>query len=73
MNHNDIWTERVRLQRERMKKRIEIMEPYDRFYDSRLHELQKKCEILGHNFHFSSFNVIGELICICEYCGKREK
>lgn len=77
MNHDDIWSESVKIDRERRQKRKELMEEYDsKFYYPELKKLQENCEKLGHSFVFTKFGsclpnrTLGDAFYHCEYCGK---
>lgn len=70
MTHDDIWAESLRLNKERRKKLEELMEEYDStIYYPALSKMRENCETLGHEFIFSSFNMVGRSVYRCHYCG----
>lgn len=71
MNHKDIRTEKLKLDRERRQKLEKFLDEYDgKFYDPELKKLQENCEKLGHNFVFTNFGPVGDAFYHCEHCGK---
>lgn len=78
MDHNDIWKEKSRLERERGVKLREFLADYDsKVYNPNIKQLQENCEKLGHEYSFHGYNFIKSYTIIdvscaiykCNYCG----
>lgn len=70
MNHDDIWRERIRIDRVRRRELEKRMDEYDHcIHYPALKQLRDDCGALGHNFVFKSFGPVGNPWYICEYCG----
>ena len=71
MNHDDIWKEKSRLDRERGVKLREFLKDYDsKVYDPYIKTLRENCEKLGHKFSFHGYNLTSsDKIYKCNYCG----
>lgn len=71
MNHDDIWKEKSRLDRERGVKLREFLKDYDsRVYDPSIKILRENCKKLGHKYSFDGYNLTNShRIYKCNYCG----
>jgi hypothetical protein len=72
MNHDDIWREKLKIDRDIRREIAKCMDEYDRCihqHHPTLKQLRDDCGTLGHKFGFKSFGPVGNPWYICEYCG----
>lgn len=71
MSHNDIWKEKLDLDKERNSKLREFLAGYDsKIYNPALKQLRENCKQLGHKFSFHGYNLdSSHRIYKCNYCG----
>ena len=77
MNHNDIWSEKLKLDEDRRSKLSEFLNDYDtKIYYPAIKQLREKCKEFGHKYSFHGYNfIVSHTIYKCDYCGvsKHEK
>ena len=71
MNHEDIFDEKLELDKARRYKLNEFLSEYDaQIYNPAIKKIREKCKRLGHEFAFHSFNLPhSHKIYKCHYCG----
>ena len=64
-----IWERHVQLMREERAEREKILEPFHEKYDALYRALKEECAQIGHEWHFSHFNVGYDACYKCNFCG----
>jgi len=69
MNHEDIFDEKLELDKARRSKLNEFLNDYDsRIYNPAIKKIREKCKQLGHKFSFYNLDS-SHRIYKCNYCG----
>ena len=71
MDHNDIWKEKLELDKARRSALNIFLNDYDsKIYNPAIKKIREKCKRLGHKFSFHGYNLdSSHRIYKCNYCG----
>ena len=64
-----IWERHIELMKSERKEREKLLEPLREKYDALYRALQAECSQIGHEWHFSHFNVGSDACYKCNFCG----
>ena len=71
MDHNDIWKEKLELDKARRSALNIFLNDYDsKIYNPAIKKIREKCKRLGHKFSFHGYDLDSlHRIYRCNYCG----